>query len=148
MTKHKTCKDKVHAHMQGRMYDLKGMYRPYELDHNEIKTFLIDQGYDPKIFGHDENLDMVYELRSNYGLSFTYDEDLDCFTYLLSWGGPSDEVRFFVTLGGKLQKAEYWFKDWFDGACIELTGDEFETAQAIIADLNESETLKYLMEQE
>jgi hypothetical protein len=34
----------------------------------------------------------------------------------ISWGGPSDEFRFFVSSTGILLKTEYWFMDWFDGA--------------------------------
>jgi len=39
----------------------------------------------------------------------------------LSWGGPSDEFRFY-----KSGKAEYWFLDWNDGACVELTAQQKE----------------------
>ena len=59
-----------------------------------------------------------------YGLSFGY-VSAGTFTgqrrgfwcYLLSWGGPSDEIRFHES--GRI---EYRFHDWFDGAGRDITG--------------------------
>lgn len=59
-----------------------------------------------------------------YGLDFSYVERIDTtnnktkafFRYQLSWGGPSDEIRFY-----KDGTIEYWYMDWFDGACLEIT---------------------------
>ena len=42
----------------------------------------------------------------------------DYVRYQFSWGGPSDELRFY-----KNGDIEYWFLDWFDGACINVTDD-------------------------
>ena len=36
-----------------------------------------------------------------------------------SWGGPSDECRIYSDL------IEYWYMDWFDGACIEVPEDSY-----------------------
>ena len=55
-----------------------------------------------------------------YGLSFDYVE-ADTFDnqpkgyhrFQISWGGPSDELRFY-----SLDRVEYWYMDWFDGAYI------------------------------
>jgi len=44
--------------------------------------------------------------------------------YQLSWGGPSDELRFFFSPRGNVPyRIEYWYMDWFDGASIEITDD-------------------------
>ncbi len=62
----------------------------------------------------------------HYGLSFSYHhEDGDrwgstYWTYLLSWGGPSDEIRFYP--GGTIT---YHFMDWFDGAMRDVTNEEW-----------------------
>jgi len=40
--------------------------------------------------------------------------------YQLSWGGPSDELRFFAN--GDI---EYWFMDWFDGAHRDVTAEDW-----------------------
>ena len=39
--------------------------------------------------------------------------------YQLSWGGPTEEFR--VYLNGDV---EFWLLDWFDGAPIEVTGND------------------------
>ena len=65
---------------------------------------------------------------SEYGLCFDYVEpgtfgdqqEQGYFRYQLSWGGPSDEFRFFVDWEGDPYKIEYWFMDWFDGASRTL----------------------------
>jgi hypothetical protein len=63
----------------------------------------------------------------NYGLSFDYVEpdtfdEQECgyYRYQLSWGGPSDEIRFFPH--GKIQ---YWYMDWFDGAYRDITRESW-----------------------
>ena len=44
----------------------------------------------------------------------------------LSWGGPQDYFLFFED-----ETIEYWFLDWFDGAHMELEGEEYEIMQQI-----------------
>jgi len=39
------------------------------------------------------------------------------YRWQLSWGGPSDEFRLYDN-----NDLEYWFLDWFDGACVLVTG--------------------------
>lgn len=60
---------------------------------------------------------------AEYGLSFDYvrpdtfrDQPEGYFCYLLSTGGPSDELRFYTSPQFVVQRVEYWFLDWFDGA--------------------------------
>src|SRR5690242_2167799 len=60
---------------------------------------------------------------SDYGLSFDYvsagtfrEQTVAYFRWQLSWGGPSDEFRFFVNPDLTCHRIEYWFMDWFDGA--------------------------------
>ena len=40
-----------------------------------------------------------------------------------SWGGPSDELRGYVNEHGELHRLEYWYMDWFDGACVQVKPD-------------------------
>jgi hypothetical protein len=47
----------------------------------------------------------------------------------LSTGGPADGFRFTFDEDGDLERAEYYFQDWFDGATRKLDQDE---AQAVI----------------
>ncbi len=67
---------------------------------------------------------------SDYGLCFdfvpvgTFDDQAEAyFRYQISWGGPSDEFRFFVNPDLTCHRVEYWFLDWFDGASRVCTGD-------------------------
>lgn len=71
-----------------------------------------------------DDLGNIYE----YGLSFdcvapdTFpDQHEGYFRYQLSWGGPSDEFRFYVNPDYSCHRIEYWFLDWFDGVHRILT---------------------------
>lgn len=66
-----------------------------------------------------------------YGLSFDYvvpgtftDQDQGYFRYQLSWGGPSDEFRFFTGPELEPYRIEYWFMDWSDGARRTMFDDD------------------------
>ena len=67
-----------------------------------------------------------------YGLDFSYvepntfkEQTRGYWRFQLSWGGPSDEIRFYVREQDngptELEKAEYWYMDWFDGAPEDVT---------------------------
>jgi hypothetical protein len=69
-----------------------------------------------------------------YGLSFDYvmpgtfdDQKEGYFRYQISWGGPSDEFRFFVNPDLSCHRVEYRFMDWFDGARRVLDAHNLET---------------------
>jgi len=93
----------------------------------------------------------IYE----YGLSFDYvghgtfsDQEEGFFRYQLSWGGPSDEFRFYCDAESHCYKIEYWFLDWFDGAHRTMAGDDeafmlelwswFEEAGSVAAELEKA----------
>lgn len=68
---------------------------------------------------------------AEYGLSFDYvapntfdDQREGYFRYQLSWGGPSDEFRFFVNLDHSCHRVEYWYLDWFYGASFRPADEE------------------------
>ena len=84
-----------------------------------------------------ESSDMIVEQDDattrfhEYGLSLDWQEiregELPYLKYLISWGGPSEEIRFYpktfsmqygiCTLG----KIEFVHKDWFDNARRDIT---------------------------
>lgn len=72
----------------------------------------------------------------DYGLSFDYVAP-DTFKkqprgycrWQLSWGGPSDEFRFYMDENQHCTRVQYWFLDWFDGANVKLTGPDFKLLQ-------------------
>ena len=75
------------------------------------------------------------EMLGEYGLGIDYvepdtfdDQEAGYLRWQLSWGGPSDEFRFYVDVDKKPYKIEYWFMDWFDGAHILIQkGDDWDT---------------------
>ncbi len=147
--KQPTCADRVGANCESRMAELKAMYRPRDCPQHERATFFEDHGYN--IGDEDAGLDLdeiTDEIRSSYGLSFDYvepdtfqDQPEGYWRYQISWGGPSEEVRFFACPDGRggwsLHRAEFWFLDWFDGASRRLHGDQLETARAMFDDFAE-----------
>ena len=75
-----------------------------------------------------------WERFHEYGLSFDYVEPntfegqtRGYHRFQLSWGGPSDEIRFYTTVAEHdnhlLDRAEYWYMDWFDGAKVDADDD-------------------------
>lgn len=94
---------------------------------------LIKQELEKTILGLKEALE---EDRLNeFGLAYDYfeNETGNYICYLMSWGGPSDEFRYYITEKGEIQKIEYWYKDWYDGAKIELNSktEEWDLASKV-----------------
>ena len=106
----KTCERRVSEHLKGRIEDLKKLWAAYQDDPEKSL----------------DDLGNMYE----YGLCFDYvapgtfdDQTEGYFRYQLSWGGPSDEFRFYVGPEFKCHRIEYWFLDWFDGASRAIEGE-------------------------
>ncbi len=79
---------------------------------NELSTHL-----------QDDIREQYQERFNQYGLSFDYveldkDTERDYFRYQLSYGGPSDEIRFYDN--GDI---EYAYLDWFCGVGFDVTND-------------------------
>lgn len=136
-----TCQSRVYDAMKSRMLDLKILYRPYDCEEEEKNNFL--SGYldasELSDMGEDEINEGLQEKQSEYGLSFDYvalgtfdDMEEGYFRYQISYGGPSEEIRFFVGADKKPYKIQFWFLDWFDGAHKNLSGDELETAKVML----------------
>lgn len=94
-----------------------------------------------------------------YGLSFDYvapetfnDQKEGYFRYQLSWGGPSDEFRIYAQKIDdwrfSVYKIEYWFLDWFDGAKINLSGEDYDFIEELFSQFFvDSGTANYQLEQ-
>lgn len=100
----------------------------------------------------------VEELRQlsplhEYGLALTYEADEENdgqnahFCWLLSTGGPHEEIRFFVNEAFRLQRAEFVFKGWSDAACVELAGDHIGTLRDLWNSWRDCELPQHLIEQ-
>lgn len=94
-----------------------------ESDYDMLSTIDYSEYDTVEELQHD--LDMFKDLPGfhEYGLSFDFVEgdgdDEPYFRYQLSWGGPSDEIRFYED--GNIH---YVFLDWFTGVGFDVTDDE------------------------
>jgi hypothetical protein len=107
MTNQPTCEERIREHYDSRMMDLRELWAAYQSGEEDVP----DVG---SIYG--------------YGLAFDYvepdtfeNQPFGYWRYQLSWGGPSDEFRLHG--GGRI---EYRFHDWWDGAGMDLEGDDLQ----------------------
>ncbi len=107
-----SCKQRISKELDSRMDDLTRLWTAY------------CDGDDDR---HADDIGTFTE----YGLSFDYvspdtfdNQSEGYFRYQISWGGPSDEFRFFINPDFSCHRIEYWFMDWFDGDCRVLNGDD------------------------
>ena len=114
----KPCADLVEEHRESRISDIGRMWRAYQRGHDEHRE-----------------LGSIWD----YGLSIDYvapdtfsDQREGYLRWQISWGGPSDEFRFYFSPASsrhtpwKVHRVEYWYLDWFDGACDRLSGRDFD----------------------
>lgn len=98
----------------------------------------------------DEEGDEDYGTLPEYGLSFDYVEPgtfngqkEGYFRYQLSWGGPSDEFRFFTNPDFSVHRIEYWYLDWYDGAHRVLKDAGLELMNEIFDWFREGSTVEF-----
>jgi hypothetical protein len=96
--KQESCKHRIEDYLQGRLNDIRQLWNAYLSGAEEL-----------------EGLDSICQ----YGLGFDYvapgtfdGQRCGYFRWQLSWGGPSDEFRFYTTEALDLERAEYWFLDY------------------------------------
>lgn len=112
------CEARIERHLRGRLADLRRLWAAYC---DGIDKVVPDLGTLPE-----------YGLCFDYVPSGTFSDQKEAFfRYLLSWGGPSDEFRFFANPDLSCHRIEYWFLDWFDGAHRVLDND----AEALLTEL-------------
>ena len=110
MTKEKTCKELVHDAFNSRMQDIRTLWNAPDHQTEELGR-LAD-----------------YALSLDHVPAHTFKEQAEGYRrYQISWGGPSEEFRLY-TYG----KMEFWYMDWFDGACVAVSGKDKEIIKAIM----------------
>jgi len=86
-----------------------------------------------------------------YGLGFDYvapdtftDQKEGYWRYQISWGGPSDEFRFYAGGCGQLtpHRISYVFLDWFDGHECALADADLEILLQLWAFFRDAGTTK------
>lgn len=90
-----------------------------------------------------------------YGLSFDYvapetfkDENEGYWRYQISWGGPSDEFRFYSSSpNSPCYKITYAFLDWFDGHEGVLKKDDLSLMKEIWEYFQSCETTNYTFDE-
>lgn len=122
------CFNRVRPHWESRQADLNAILNPDDATEEQLEALGFDDAEDASL--------------ANYGLAFDYvphdtfsDQEQGYFRYQLSWGGPADELRIYVSIRDRAamlegehrdfppERIEYWFLDWFDGASITVTHD-------------------------
>jgi len=110
--KDKTCKERINDEYADRIDTIESIFDR------------IDHGYD---IDDPDYVDEAETELDEYYLCFDYvepntfeDQHRGYLRWQLSWGGPSDEFRFFIDEQGGIIDIEYHFMDWFDGAVIEV----------------------------
>jgi len=99
--KETSCEARIDQHLQGRIDDLKRLWNAFIAGKPDEELGSINE----------------YALCFDYVAPGTFDDQTEgYFRYQISYGGPSDEFRFFVNPDFTAHCIEYWFLDWFDGA--------------------------------
>ena len=108
--KEKTCAQLIDKRLSDRVEDFEAFMNAEDLEENVYNK-------------SGDYLGSFYD----YGLDFGYVEPntfegqrIGYFRYQLSWGGPSDELQFF-----RDGSIEYHYKDWFDGAKVEVSAEDW-----------------------
>lgn len=127
-TKQPTCAERVTDELKGRIADLTRLWSAYQAGESDEPTTA------EHIATH-EDLGEFHD----YGLAFDYvapdtfnDQPEGYWRYQLSWGGPSDEFRFFASAPrSRPYCIEYRFMDWGDGAGVDLQLKDRELLEEI-----------------
>lgn len=132
MERQASCKERVRSHYKSRIDTIKLLWESYRKD--------------PEAYVDGEGR------WDEYGLSFDYvpagtftDQKRGYFRYQISWGGPSDELRFFTDEDLNLTSIQYWFLDWGDGAKVIVNGKARELLGEIWDDWKDCEVPQYAM---
>ena len=107
----KTCEERVEKEFEKTMKDIRTLWNAEDQETEELGS-LCDYGL---------CIDKV-EAGTFEG------QREDYIRYQISWGGPADEFRVY-----KNGEVEYWFLDWFDGACVQVCGDDAEIIKDIVS---------------
>jgi len=109
--RNRSCKERVEQYFKNRIRDIKILFKAKENQTEELGNL------------------------NEYGLCIDLVEAgtfkgqrEDYYRYQLSWGGPSEEFRIY-----KNGEVEFWLLDWFDGACVEVIGEDANIIKEIVS---------------
>jgi hypothetical protein len=128
--KQKTCRELVRKELRERIKDIRKLWKMYCEG---------DERGDPDLGTFPE-----YGLCFDYVAPHTFDKQpRGYFRYQLSWGGPSDEFRFYADQDFTPYKIEYWYLNWWDGAKVILGGKDLELMEEIWEFFKEVGSVEY-----
>lgn len=116
-----TCAARWKASKNGRIHDLRKLFAAY-------------QKGDEDRYSEDLGTFSEYGLCFDYVAPGTFSEQQEGYwRYQISWGGPSDEFRFYAGGCGERSphRISYVFLDWFDGHERALSGQDLELMREI-----------------
>lgn len=84
--------------------------------------------------------DYARERFYEYGLSFEWRDGRDAWSpgfhaFVLSTGGPHEELRFYGDVSGHVYRIEFYLADWFDGASVDVT--DWDAARMLLDDFTD-----------
>ena len=124
METQKKCKELVRASLKGIMADITKLWELYQKDY---------EASDPNLGTWND-----YGLCVDYVTPGTFERQRRGYIrFQLSWGGPSEEFRFFLDERRQIDRVDFWCLNWFDGAKITLRGEHLETMTEIFEDWRE-----------
>lgn len=124
-----TCKERVRGELKGRIADIENLWKLWKQD---------PEADDPDLGNWND-----YGLCLDYVSPGTFNNRRGYLRYQLSWGGPSDEFRFYLDENLNPTRIEYWFMDWFGGAKIILKGKTLALLEEIYQDFKETGTVSH-----
>ena len=140
----KAFRERGRKHLQGRSNNFK-LFQKYGSEPSEVDNH---PNWDNLLPDAQLAIKAVFdEIGSfySYGLSIDYQlpegRKAGYLRYQLSWGGPSDEIRFYFAHGARqCHKIEYVFLDWGTGVGFDVTNEDW--AQWLFDWFNESQTVE------
>jgi len=128
MAEQLSCDQRIQKHLDSRLEDLRILWDAYCKGEEDVEDLgnIYDYGLSIDYVPHDEE----YNMEAGY------------LRYQLSWGGPSDEFRFYIDADLDCYKIEYAFLDWFDGATRRLYNENMNFMLEIYEWFREMGTVK------
>ena len=126
--KQATCAERIEAQWNERAEDLRAMISASDAFSDEDVTAEKRSAWESLgIEGDtpDEISESAYDAMNNLPLSV---EVVRTVRVLLSTGGPEDAIEYTLDRSGGVVRAEYVFKDWFDGARMPIEGADLDVA--------------------
>ena len=129
--KRETCKDLVYKKYVSRLVDLHAASDYFSIEKDSARA------------AHDSHEDLkhfedYYDYVNQTGLSFDFvaadaseGRSWGYWRWQLSTGGPGDEFRIFTDIQKNIDRIEYVYLDWFDGATHKIENIPAPLAEAV-----------------